>query len=71
VQVVGREFPALLLQLERGGAMWAVGGVHVDLVRHAAALAQVAGAARCDDVFPACPPAFRAGDEVVEGEIIM
>ena len=44
--------------------------LHPALVRQAVALAQVAAGAGGEDVGPARPPAARAGDQVVEGQLV-
>ena len=44
--------------------------MHVDFVRHLAALAKIAWAASCNDVFPACLTAARSRDDMIEGQII-
>src|SRR3954447_7679689 len=70
VQVARREGPAVGAELV-GGRHGRLGHrLHPALVRQAVALAQVAAGAGGQDVGPARPPAARAGDQVVEGQLV-
>ena len=62
MQVVGREEAAVVVEFEHGGLERDLIGVHADLGAGFVGLAQIAGAARGDHIFPSCLSAFGAGD---------
>ena len=70
VQMVGWEEATVVVEFEHGGLERDLVGVHADLGAGLVGLAQIAGAAGCDHIFPSCLPAFGAGDQMVKGEII-
>src|SRR5687767_10856922 len=69
VKVVGREAPAILLQLPAGRPVGAAVEVHMRLERGPAALLEVARRAGGGDILPGRPPALGARHDMVEGEL--
>src|SRR5690606_5650353 len=70
VQVVRRKAPAALLELVAGGPARAAPHGHARLLGRAAAFPEIAGGAGGDDVLPGRSAAARAGDDVVEGQVL-
>ena len=56
------EEAAIVVQFEHGGLERDLVGVHADLGAGFVGLAQIAGAAGGDHIFPSCLPTFGAGD---------
>ncbi len=69
MQVVRREFLAILLQLPAGRADWPHANAHPSLFGCASALLHIARSASRDDVFPACLSAQSARGYMVKGKV--
>lgn len=69
VEIIGRETTTLLLQLKGGRSLWALDRMHVYLMRHPTAFAKVTWATGGDNILPACAPAFRSRNKVIERQI--
>src|ERR1700722_2659786 len=71
VQIVGREQPAVAVQLVHGRREWRLPRKHPRLLRRQVALAQVTRRTRRNHVLPRGLASLAAGDDVVEGEIVV
>lgn len=70
MQIVWREAPAVVVQVLDGGPEWHVHRPHVQLLAGLVRLAQIAGGAGGDHVFPGGLAAAAAWDQVIEGQIL-
>jgi len=70
VQIVGREQPAVAMQLMHGRRKRLLPWEHPCLLRRQIALAQIARGARRHDIFPRGVAAFAARNDVIEGEVV-
>src|SRR5580693_7009256 len=70
VQVVGREPPAVVLEFVHRRAVGRAAWRDARFAGRAAALGEVAGRAGGDDVLPGGAAAARAGDHVVERQVV-
>lgn len=71
MQVVGGEEPPVLMQILHCWCEGALRGEHIHLFGQFISLAQVAGRAGGDHVFPCRRPTFGAGDDVIECQILV
>lgn len=69
VEIVGREAAAVILELPACRADRLQRQCHVRLFGGAAAFPEVARRAGGDDIVPGRPPALRAGNDMIEGEV--
>src|ERR1700751_3464985 len=70
VQIVRREQPAVAVQVLHRRLERPLRGPHLALFRGQIALAQIARRASRDDVVPGGVAAARAGQQMIEGEVI-
>lgn len=70
MQMVGRKGAADMLQLPAGRPDRFAVDLHIRLFGCAAAFFQIAGQARCGNIFPARPAAQPARDHMVKGKIV-
>src|SRR5688572_12663841 len=71
MEIIGREALAMVLQLPTGRTDRLALYMHFSLSGSATALLQIAWGAGGRDIFPAGPPALRAGHDMVEGQLAM
>src|SRR5690625_3765377 len=69
MQMVRREFPALVLQFGAGRALWQAVQREPGLADGQAPLLQIAAPASGDDILPGRPPAMRARQDMIEGHL--
>lgn len=70
VEIVWREEATVMMQVADARREWLLGWPHLHLRRHAVALAQVAGRAGGDDVFPGGEATLGSRDQMIEGEVL-
>lgn len=70
MQIIGREKPAIVVQILNGRVIGRLVRDHASLLWQFAAFAQVAGRTGCDNIFPGRFPAMGAWYHMIERQII-
>lgn len=70
VQEIGRESPAMFLEMPAGWFDRSIGELHMCFFRRPATFPEIAGQARSGDIFPGCAAFLAARDDMVKGQIV-
>src|SRR5690606_24934655 len=71
VQEVGREKPAVIVQVVHGRLVWLLPRPHLGVRGHQPTLPEIAGRAGGHDVLPRRRATATAGHDMVEGQVLM